>query len=126
MGLGVDAQGIFTTGQGDALLSCQRVDPVDGDGGLGLRRQLAAKVIELPLRHHGGRDAPLLDPGQILARLLGLHAELLQRLPVRHQAEQAVPQRQQQHRRPRQAGNAQALKVFVDDQSRDSHRQSPR
>ncbi|VVN75371.1 hypothetical protein PS685_05269 [Pseudomonas fluorescens] len=126
MGLGVDAQGILAAGQGDAFLGRQCVDLVDGDRGLGLRRQLAAKVVELTLRHHRRGDAAVFDPGQVLAGFAGLLAEGLQRLPVRHQAAQAIQQRQQQHCQPGQTRHAQALQVFVDDQSRDLHRQSPK
>ncbi|MNM75397.1 hypothetical protein D3C81_871810 [compost metagenome] len=126
VGLGVHAQGVFTPGQGDAFLGGQGVDLVDGHGGLGLGRQLAAKIVELALRHHRRGHAAVFDLGQVLGGFASLLAEALQRLPVRQQSHQAIAQRQHQHGHPCQPRNAQALQVFVDDQFMDLHRRSPR
>ncbi|MOA00152.1 hypothetical protein D3C78_1195000 [compost metagenome] len=46
-GLGIDAEGVLATGQGDALVLGQGVDAVDGSGGVQLRRQVATKVLQL-------------------------------------------------------------------------------
>ena len=126
MGFRVDAEGVFTARQGDVFLGCEGVDAVDGDGGLRLRRQFVAEIVELTLRHHRRRDAAVFNLGQVLGGFLSLLAQVLQGLPARQQTTERPGHGDQQQRQSGQARNAEALQVFVDDQSRDSHRQSPK
>ncbi|MNZ62450.1 hypothetical protein D3C78_805710 [compost metagenome] len=128
-GLRIEPEGVFATGQGDALLLGQGVDAVDSAGGVQLRRQVAAQVLQLRRgrqtrqRFAGGVVA---GGGQLGAILDEPGLQVGQGLARRQQPEQGMAQGQDQQRGAGQPRPAEAAGVLDEDQPRDAHPSPPR